>query len=40
VLNLPLDLVYSCFGLFLIAVVVRSFFSAGQLLGARWRSHI
>jgi TRAP-type C4-dicarboxylate transport system permease small subunit len=40
VLNLPLDLVYSCFGLFLIAVVVRSFFSARQLLGARWRNYI
>jgi TRAP-type C4-dicarboxylate transport system permease small subunit len=40
VLNLPLDYVYSCFGLFLIAVVVRSFFGAGQLIGARWRDHI
>jgi TRAP-type C4-dicarboxylate transport system permease small subunit len=40
VLNLPLDLVYSCFGLFLVAVVVRSFFSARQLLGARWRNYI
>jgi len=40
VLNLPLDLVYSCFGLFLIAVVVRSFFSAGHLLGAHWRNYI
>ncbi len=40
VLNLPLDLVYSCFGLFLIAVVVRSFLGAGQILGARWRDQI
>jgi TRAP-type C4-dicarboxylate transport system permease small subunit len=40
VLNLPLDLVYSCFGLFLIAVIVRSFIGAGQMLGARWRDHI
>lgn len=40
VLNLPLDLVYSCFGLFLIAVVVRSFLSAGRLLGPRWRNDI
>jgi TRAP-type C4-dicarboxylate transport system permease small subunit len=40
VLNLPLDLVYSCFGLFLVAVIVRSAVSAGQLLGARWRDHI
>jgi TRAP-type C4-dicarboxylate transport system permease small subunit len=40
VLNLPLDLVYSCFGLFLIAVIVRSLVSVGQLLGARWRDQI
>jgi TRAP-type C4-dicarboxylate transport system permease small subunit len=40
VLNLPLDLVYSCFGLFLVAVVVRSLFGAGQLLGAHWRDQI
>jgi len=40
VLNLPLDLVYSCFGLFLVAVVVRSFFGARQLLGAHWRNYI
>jgi TRAP-type C4-dicarboxylate transport system permease small subunit len=40
VLNLPLDLVYSCFGLFLIAVIVRSFVGAAQMLGARWRDHI
>jgi TRAP-type C4-dicarboxylate transport system permease small subunit len=40
VLNLPLDWVYSCFGIFLIAVVVRSLLGAGQLLGARWRDHI
>src|ERR1700734_25493 len=36
VLNLPLDLVYSCFGLFLIAVIVRSFLGARRLLGSRW----
>jgi TRAP-type C4-dicarboxylate transport system permease small subunit len=40
VLNLPLDWVYSCFGVFLIAVIVRSAVSAGQLFGARWRDHI
>jgi TRAP-type C4-dicarboxylate transport system permease small subunit len=40
VLNLPLDWVYSCFGLFLIAVIVRSLVSTRQLLGARWRDHI
>lgn len=40
VLNLPLDWVYSCFGIFLIAVIARSLLSARQLLGARWRDHI
>jgi TRAP-type C4-dicarboxylate transport system permease small subunit len=40
VLNLPLDLVYSCFGLFLIAVIVRSLVGTAQLLGAHWRDHI
>jgi TRAP-type C4-dicarboxylate transport system permease small subunit len=40
VLNLPLDFVYSCFGMFLIAVIIRSFFSAARLLGARWRDEI
>jgi TRAP-type C4-dicarboxylate transport system permease small subunit len=40
VLNLPLDLVYSCFGLFLIAVIVRSFAGVRHMLGARWRDHI
>ncbi|HEX3937097.1 MAG TPA: TRAP transporter small permease [Xanthobacteraceae bacterium] len=40
VLNLPLDAVYSCFGLFLIAVIVRSFFSAKRLLGPRWSNEI
>jgi TRAP-type C4-dicarboxylate transport system permease small subunit len=40
VLNLPLDVVYSCFGLFLIAVIARSAASAVKLLGPRWRSEI
>ncbi len=40
VLNLPLDLVYSCFGLFLVAVVVRSFLSVRKLLGSRWWNEI
>jgi len=37
VLNLRLDLVYSVFGLFMIAVVVRSVLSLGRLAGPRWR---
>jgi TRAP-type C4-dicarboxylate transport system permease small subunit len=40
VLDLRLDLVYSCFGLFLIAVVVRSAWAAVRLLGPRWRAYI
>lgn len=40
VLNLPLDWVYSCFGLFLLAIIVRSLVGAWQLFGARWRDHI
>lgn len=40
VLNLRLDYVYSCFGLFLIAVAIRSVVSLVKLLGPRWRSQI
>jgi TRAP-type C4-dicarboxylate transport system permease small subunit len=40
VLNLPLDIVYSCFGIFLVAVIVRSTVSAAKLLGPRWRGQI
>jgi len=40
VLNLPLDIVYSCFGIFLVAVIVRSTASAARLLGPRWRGEI
>jgi TRAP-type C4-dicarboxylate transport system permease small subunit len=40
VLNLPLDWVYSCFGIFLVAMIVRALFGVRQLLGARWRDHI
>ena len=40
VLNLPLDIVYSCFGIFLVAVIVRSTVSAGKLLGPRWRGQV
>lgn len=40
VLNLPLDIVYACFGVFLIAVVVRSLASALRLIGPRWRAQI
>jgi len=40
VLNLPLDWVYSCFGIFLVAMIVRALFGVRQLLGPRWREHI
>ena len=40
VLNLPLDWVYSCFGLFLIAVIVRCAFGIQKLLGARWTDEL
>src|SRR3984885_12056389 len=37
VLNLPLDYVYACFGVFLVAIIVRSVCHALTLLGSRWR---
>jgi TRAP-type C4-dicarboxylate transport system permease small subunit len=40
VLNLPLDWVYACFGLFLVAVIVRALVSAGKLLGPGWHEEI
>jgi TRAP-type C4-dicarboxylate transport system permease small subunit len=40
VLNLPLDWVYACFGLFLIAVIVRCAFGIRKLLGARWADEL
>jgi TRAP-type C4-dicarboxylate transport system permease small subunit len=40
VLSLRLDIVYSCFGLFMIAVVVRSVWGIIQLLGPRWRAFL
>jgi TRAP-type C4-dicarboxylate transport system permease small subunit len=40
VLSLPLDLVYSCFGLFALAIVVRSVAELYRLLSRDWRSHV
>lgn len=40
VLSLRLDLVYSCFGIFMIAVVIRQAVSVVKLLGPHWRRHI
>jgi TRAP-type C4-dicarboxylate transport system permease small subunit len=40
VLNLRLDIIYSCFGIFLIAVVFRALWSVRCLLTPKWRDHI
>ncbi|SEC55146.1 TRAP-type C4-dicarboxylate transport system, small permease component [Rhizobiales bacterium GAS191] len=40
VLGLRLDLVYSCFGIFLIAVIVRSLWGIGRLSGRNWRERV
>ncbi len=40
VLNLPLDWVYACFGIFLVAVIVRALIGGARLLGPRWRGEI
>jgi TRAP-type C4-dicarboxylate transport system permease small subunit len=40
VLNLPLDVVYSCFGVFLVAVILRAALSAVKLLRPHWREEI
>jgi TRAP-type C4-dicarboxylate transport system permease small subunit len=40
VLGLPLDFVYSCFGIFLVAVILRALLGAVKLIGPRWRNQI
>jgi TRAP-type C4-dicarboxylate transport system permease small subunit len=40
VLELRLDGVYACFGLFMIAVIVRAGWHVRQLLGRNWRQHV
>jgi TRAP-type C4-dicarboxylate transport system permease small subunit len=40
VLNLRLDIIYSCFGIFLAAIVLRSASSIVKLLGSGWRRFI
>jgi TRAP-type C4-dicarboxylate transport system permease small subunit len=40
VLSLRLDFVYSCFGLFVVAVVVRSIIQLSHLVRPGWRRHI
>ena len=40
VLDLRLDLVYACFGIFLVAIVLRSIWGIVKLLGPQWRRFI
>lgn len=40
VLNLRLDIVYSCFGIFLVAVIVRAGWGIVKLIGPKWRGYI
>jgi TRAP-type C4-dicarboxylate transport system permease small subunit len=40
VLDLRLDVIYSCFGLFLVAVIVRAAWSMVKLAGPSWRAYI
>jgi len=40
VLLIPLDWVYACFGLALVAIVLRALIALAGLLGPRWREHL
>ena len=40
VLSLRLDVVYSCFGLFVAAVITRSLLELIRLAGPHWRQHV
>jgi TRAP-type C4-dicarboxylate transport system permease small subunit len=40
VLSLRLDFVYSCFGIFMVAVLVRSLHDLVRLLGPDWRARV
>lgn len=40
VLNLRLDIIYSCFGIFLAAVIIRSAWGIVKLVGPKWRGSI
>ncbi len=40
ILRLPMDVVYSCFGIFMIAVVVGAALRIRRLLGAEWQKHL
>lgn len=40
ILRLPMDIVYSCFGIFMIAVVVGAALRIKRLFGAEWQKHL
>jgi hypothetical protein len=40
VLHIPLDIAYSCFGIFMIAVIVNAAVRLGRLLGPTWQQHL
>jgi TRAP-type C4-dicarboxylate transport system permease small subunit len=40
ILRLPMDIVYSCFGIFMIAVVIGAALRIRRLLGAEWQKHL
>ena len=40
ILRLPMDIVYSCFGIFMIAVMVGAAMRLKRLFGADWQRHL
>lgn len=40
VLGWRLDILYSCFGMFMIAIIARSAWSLAKLLGPKWRDYL
>ena len=40
ILRIPMDIVYSCFGIFMIAVVVGAALRLKRLFGADWQRHL
>jgi TRAP-type C4-dicarboxylate transport system permease small subunit len=40
ILRLPMDIVYSCFGIFMIAVIVGAAVRLKRLFGSDWKTHL
>jgi TRAP-type C4-dicarboxylate transport system permease small subunit len=40
ILHAPLNIVYSCFGIFMIAVIVGAVLRLRRLLGSSWKAHL